>query len=119
MQNKRTELSERLLDFTASIIRLVAKLNRTTTGKHISGQLTRSATSAGANYEETCGAESRADFVHKMQIVLKELNESVYWLKLIARADLLPHDVTLPIMNESAALVRITTKPVITAKNNR
>ena len=53
--------------------KLVVRLNKTAVGRHIGGQLTRSGTSAGANYEEACGAESRADFIHKLQIVLKEL----------------------------------------------
>lgn len=68
MQNKRNDLSARLLNFTAEIIKLVVWLNKTAVGRHISGQLTRSATSAGANYEEACSAESRADFIHKLQI---------------------------------------------------
>jgi four helix bundle protein len=68
MQNKKDNLSERLLNFGADIIKLVVRLNKTAVGRHIGGQLIRLATSAGANYEEVCGAESRADFVHKLQV---------------------------------------------------
>jgi len=64
MKNERNDLSERLLDFAAEIIKLVVRLNKTAVGCHIGGQLTRSGTSAGANYEEAYGAESRADFIH-------------------------------------------------------
>jgi len=71
------------LDFAVEIIKLAVRLNKTSVGRHIGGQLTRSGTSPGANYEEACGAESRADFIHKLQIVLKELRESSYWLRLI------------------------------------
>ena len=74
MQNERNDLSERLLNFAAEVIKLVVKLNKTANGRHIGGQLTRASTSAGANYEEACGAESRADFIHKLQIVLFRRN---------------------------------------------
>ena len=62
MEKERNDLSERFLDFAAEIIKLVVQLNRSVVGRHIGGQLIRSSTSAGANYEEACGAESRADF---------------------------------------------------------
>ncbi len=70
---KSEELGERFIDFAANIIRFDIGLEKTAIGRHIGLQLARSATSAGANYEEACSAESRADFIHKMQIVLKEL----------------------------------------------
>jgi len=88
MQNQRNDLSDRLLDFAAEIIKLVAQLNRSAVGRHIASQLIPSSTSAGANYEEACGAESRADFIHKLQIVLKELRETLYWLRLTKRSNL-------------------------------
>ena len=72
MKRDRNEISERLLHFAAGIIKLAPRLNRTAVGRHVSGQLTKSGTSSGANYEEACGAESRADFIHKLQLVLKE-----------------------------------------------
>ena len=82
-QNQAGNLSDRLLNFGAEIIVLTVKLNKTSIGRHFGNQLMRAATSCGANYEEARAAESRADFVHKMQVVLKELRESIYWLKLI------------------------------------
>ncbi|MFH1900797.1 MAG: four helix bundle protein [Candidatus Omnitrophota bacterium] len=80
MQN---ELSERLLNFAADVIKLVIQLNKTAMGRYVSGQLMRASTSAGANYEEACGAESRADFIHKVQIAFKELKESKYSLNTV------------------------------------
>lgn len=77
----------------------------------------RSATSSGANYEEACGAESKADFIHKMQLVLKELRESLYWLKLIERSKLIPSDDLHPLLGEADELSKIVAKSVITAKN--
>ena len=82
MQNdKRKDLSERLLDFAVSSIKLSVKLDRSSVGRHVANQFMRAATSAGANYEEACGAESKADFIHKVQLVLKESRESLYWLQ--------------------------------------
>ena len=119
MQSERDDLSERLLDFAAKIIKLVARLNRSAVGRHIGGQLTHSGTSAGANYEEACGAESRADFIHKMQVVLKELKESLYWLRLIRKSGLISDESLLPLMTEADELIKIVARSVITAKGKR
>ncbi len=88
-KNKIDNLSERLLDFAVRIIKLVNALPKTVIGKHIGGQVIRSGTSPGANYEEACGAESRSDFTHKLSIVLKELKESRFWLRLFTVLNLL------------------------------
>ena len=68
MQNENSDLSTRLLEFGASAVNLAVRLNKTVAQRHIALQLLRAATSSGANYEEACAAESRADFIHKMQI---------------------------------------------------
>ena len=91
-------------------------MNRTAAGRHVGGQLMRSATSAGANYEEACGAESRADFVHKMQVVLKELRESLYWLRLVRRSNLASASIAEPLLLEGDELARMVGKSVVTAK---
>jgi four helix bundle protein len=120
MEKPKFDLADRLLDFAAEVIKLTASLNKTFNGRHIAGQLMRSATSAGANWEETCGAESRQDFVHKMQIVLKELRESKYWLRLIKRANLLPgHQPEVDsLLQEAKELNNIVGKAVVTTKAN-
>jgi four helix bundle protein len=110
--------AERLLEFAANIIKLTNHLNKTYTGRHLAMQLMRAATSAGANWEETCGAESRPDYLHKMQIVLKELRESTYWIKLIIKADLLPQSTEIKTLHQEATeLTKIIAKSVITAKS--
>ena len=75
---KGDDIAERLIDFAVRIIRLGAALPKNQVGKHIAGQVIRSGTSVGANYEEARGAESRADFIHKVTIALKELRESLF-----------------------------------------
>ncbi len=118
MSNYKLDLSERLLAFAAASIKLSATLTVTYAGKYIAGQLLRSACSAGANYEEACGAESRADFIHKLQIVLKELKESLYWLRLAGKSSLLKSD-DRTLTEEATSLVNIIAKSVITAKRNK
>lgn len=108
-------MAERLLDFAAGCMKLSGRLGRTVAGRYLYGQLMRSSASAGANYEEACAAESRADFVHKMQIVLKELRESGYWLKLAGRSLLAP-EAQAGLISEVEELIRITARSVITAK---
>jgi four helix bundle protein len=118
MQSEKltNSLSDRLLDFAANIMKLVSKLSKTYSGRHVSGQLFRSSTSAGANYEEACGAESRADFVHKLQVVLKELKESRYWLLLARKSELLKSSDLDPLIQEVGELSRVIAKSVVTAK---
>src|SRR3989475_9522840 len=65
---------ERLISFAAAIVSLSSKLPRTPQGRHICGQILRSGTAVAANYGEARGAESRADFIHKLKVVFKELN---------------------------------------------
>lgn len=89
MQEQSRKISERLLDYGVTVVRICNELNKTAIGMHIGNQLLRAGTSAGANYEEACGAQSRADFIHKLYIVLKELREAKYWLKLIQRSNIL------------------------------
>jgi len=76
-------LDARLLQYGARIIRLVEALPKTLVCRRIADQLLRSGMAVGANYEEAQGAESRVDFSHKLQIALKELRESNYWLRLL------------------------------------
>src|SRR6516164_7284863 len=86
---KGDDIAQRLLDYGVRVIRLAQSLLKNATGRHVAGQLLRAGTSAGANYEEARGAESRADFIHKLGIAWKEMRESRYWLRLIHRAALL------------------------------
>lgn len=113
------ELSNRFLDYATSIIILLKSLGNSYQGKHISKQLLRSATSCGANYEEARAAESKADFSHKLQIVLKELRESRFWIRLIKRASLIPKDKISPILSETDELIKIIAKSVVTSRTKK
>ena len=116
INNKGNILTERLLDFTVRIIKLVNSLPKTYIGKHIGGQLVRAGTSSGANYEEACGAESRSDFTHKLGIALKELKESRFWLRVIHGTELITPKRLDPLLKECEELCAIIAKSIITAK---
>ena len=84
------QLVERLINFAARMGKVADALPDTRMGRHIGAQLVRSGTSPAPNYEEACAAESRADFVHKLSICLKELRESPLWIRLIIKTEMLP-----------------------------
>ena len=115
-QSQADELEERLVDFAVRIVKLSASLPRTPPGKHIAGQILRSGTSPAPNYGEARGAESRADFVHKVRIVLKELNETSIWLRVIHRSQMLNSELLVNIMSENTELCRIFTASLKTAR---
>ncbi len=111
------DLEERLLDYSVRIIRLVEALPATRAGNHVAGQLLRSGTSPLPNHAEAQAAESRADFVHKLKICLKELRESLRWLRLVARVPLVkPASKVEHLLAETEELVRIFSASVRTAQ---
>lgn len=112
------DIPERLIEFAATIIMLSEKLNKSYTHRHITMQLIRSSTSAGANFQESRSAESHADFIHKLQIVLKELRESLYWLQLMKKTHLLSEEQSNLLVKENTELIKIIAASVITAKRN-
>jgi four helix bundle protein len=115
-RNKGDTLSKRFLDFTVEIIKLVNSLPKTVVGRHIGGQVLRSGTSPGSNYEEARGAESRADFIHKLGIVLKELKETRFWLNVIHRAEILAPQNVETHLKECNELCAVIAKSIVTAK---
>lgn len=74
------DLSDRLLRFSVSVITLMRRMPASSEYSIIKKQLIRSATSSGANYQESQGGCSKADFLNKVKIALKEMRESNYWL---------------------------------------
>src|SRR5215471_16269671 len=91
------QLEERLIDFSATIISFSAALPRTAAGRHIATQILKSGTAGAPNYAEARGAESRADFIHKLGIVQKELNETSVWLRTVSRVFLRNREVVVAI----------------------
>ncbi len=118
-QTRADELEERLIDFAVRIIKLSANLPKIPAGKHIAGQMLRSGTSPAPNYGEARGAESHADFIHKLGIVIKELNETSIWLRMLDRSELIKPELLAAIITENKELCRIFTSSLKTARSNR
>jgi four helix bundle protein len=109
------DIEERLIDFAVRIIKVCNELPNTVAGRHVAGQLLRSGTSPAAHYAEARGAESTNDFIHKLKLCLKELNESRIWL-IIARSEMLPESRLHPLVQEASELSRIINASITTAR---
>ena len=112
----RFDLEDRLLDFSARIIRLVDALPNTRAANHVAGQLLRCGTSPYGNHGEVEAAESRRDFVHKLRICLKELKKTRRWLRLLQKASLVPEKKMGAILGETEELIKIFFTSVRTAE---
>jgi four helix bundle protein len=108
-------LQQRLIAHASSILDVTSKLPKVWQANHVSRQLLRAGTAAAANYGEARGAESRSDFVHKLRIVLKELNETAVWLQLIRENSMLPAEKLAAIVAENDELCRIIAASIKTA----
>jgi len=113
-----TDLEDRLIDFSIRIINVIEHLPKTKAANHIAGQLLRSGTAPAPNYGEAQSAESRKDFIHKMKIALKELRETLVWLKIIKRKPLCTAEQMASILKECDELISIFTASVKTAEKN-
>jgi four helix bundle protein len=100
-------LQRRMVAFGMQVVQLSAKLPRTIEATLIRKQLLRAGTSVAPNYAEARGAESKADFVHKLRLVLKELNETRVWLDMICGLSWLPPEKMSAIVAENQELGRI------------
>jgi len=109
-------LQRRLVNFAVKTIELVGHLPKTSAGRHVSAQILRSGTSPAPNYGEARGAESRADFVHKLRIAVKELNETGIWLLIILEARMAPTALVESLIKEDRELACILGASITTAK---
>jgi len=106
------------VDFSVDVMLLSTRLPRTREGRHIADQLLRSGTSVGAHLQEARSAESRADFIHKLQMSLKELREAGYWLLMTRKMHWRDGATLAQIADQCEQLTAILAKSVITAKKN-
>ena len=110
-------LLEKSLDFATQIVLFYEDFSKTKKDTTIAKQLLRSATSIGANINEAVYGNSKADFISKLHIALKETGESIYWLTLLERTNLRPYDYqSLLLLAEE--IKRMLIASLNTAKNN-
>ena len=118
--DKTFDLEDRLIDFAVRIISAAESLPKVKVANHIAGQLIRCGTSPAPNYGEAQSAESRADFVHKMKVCLKELRETRVWLLMIVRAKLIKQVSKLDsLIQENNELISIFVTSIRTAKKSK
>jgi len=111
-------LEERTRKFSKDIIQFLMKLRKNTINNPLISQLTRSATSVGANYCEAIGASSRKDFKNKIFICRKEIQETKYWIEIIAEANPNEKEVLKPLWKEAHELTLIFNKISGTLRNS-
>ncbi len=109
-------LEDRFIALAVRIIKLSASLPKSNEGRHIAGQILRSGTSPAPNYGEARAAESRADFQHKLKIVLKELRETSIWVRIIMASDMLPKHRLAELLDELDQLCRIVNASLTTSR---
>ena len=115
---KGDDIQERLIQFAARVIRLFDALPRTTATLHISGQLLRCGTAPAAHHAEARSAESPADFIHKLKIAVKELNESEVWIRIIVASGIQSAHMMSPLLDECDQLQRILSSSIKTARRS-
>jgi len=118
LRRKGDDIAERLLDAVEGVRQLLPGLRVDAASKHVAKQLWRAATGGGANYEEARGAESRADFVHKVRVATKELREAYYWLRVVQRSNWLSPGAADRLVDEVDQLVAILVASARTAKSS-
>lgn len=113
----KEEFLEKCISFSVKINNLRRYLREKQHEYNNSDQVQRSGTSIGANYSEACDAESKADFVHKMTIALKEANETIYWLKVLYGSKLISQKQYNDLMSDVEELYKVLTASIKTAKS--
>jgi four helix bundle protein len=111
---KGDDIQERLIDFAVDIIKFCSEFSQGPIPRHITSQLLRCGTAPAPNYGEARGAESINDFVHKLGITLKELNESGIWLEIIRRGEMMPLNRIESLIKECRELSRIISASIRT-----
>ena len=111
------KLSEQSMDFSVQIIHLIKQLKEQRENV-MSNQIGRSGTSIGANIREAKYAHGPADFISKMQIALKEANETGYWLELLYKTNYIAEEQYNFLESQCRSLRAMLVSSINTAKNN-
>ncbi|HCE45623.1 MAG TPA: four helix bundle protein [Lentisphaeria bacterium] len=112
------ELRKRTKQFALKAIKLAEALPKTISGKIISVQFIKAATSVASNYRAACRGRSKAEFKSKLHIVLEEADESVFWLEIIIESGMLNNADVASLLKEANELTAIFSKSLFTARQN-
>jgi len=116
--SQNSVLLEKSLYFAAKIIKLHAYLKNEKHESVISNQIIRSATSIGANANEAIYGVSRADFISKLHICVKETAETEYWLRLLVLSDLISQNEGQSLIRDCLEIKKILVATLTTSKEN-
>ena len=115
---KENLLTDKSIAFAARIVKLHQYLSKNKKETVISKQIVRSGTSIGANINEANYGQSKADFISKMHIALKETAETEYWLRLLILSEYISEKEGESLLNDCLEIKRILVATLNTAKNN-
>ena len=115
---EKPTIQQKSRDFAIRIIRCYQYLDEQKHEHVMSKQLLRSGTSIGANIHEAIQGQSRADFVSKMSIALKEASETSYWLVLLQRTNFLDDKLSKSMKKDLDEIIRILVSTIKTTKKN-
>jgi four helix bundle protein len=113
---KESILKDKSFNFALRIIKLSQHLQNDKKDFVLSKQILRSGTSVGAMICEAEQAESKADFIHKMAISQKEVNETIYWIKLLYAAKYITQQQYESMYDDAVEIMKILTASIKTAK---
>lgn len=119
MMNKE-ELKARTKKDVLNMLNFIEILPNNTVGWALKGQIVRSSTSVGANYRAVCRSKSDKDFISKMETVIEEADETLFWLEIIEESKILknvPYNKIQELKNETNQLISIFVASVKTVKN--
>lgn len=112
----RKEFEERFAEFALRVAKLAESLPNSLTARTIDNQIVRSGFSVAANYRAAGRARSKPDFVSKIGIAEEEADETLFWLQMIVKADLVPETKLNALLQEAEEIVSIL---AATRKNAR
>lgn len=116
---KDSELRMRSKDLALKIISVCGEIDTRKGRSVLINQITRSSTSIGANIHEANYASSKADFINKFHIALKECSETEYWIELLVGSDCISESVAKDLLQDCGVIRRMLVKSINTAKGNK
>src|SRR5687768_17020228 len=116
---RAVDLKERTRQFALRVVPLYCALPKSSAAQVLGKQALRAGTSVGAHYREAARARSQAEFISKLEVALQELDETDYWLALIADSEIIPRQRLTELLAEIQELTAILVASVKTAKKNR
>lgn len=119
MKNEENLIVVKSYDFALEIIKVYRMFSSHNKEYILSKQLLRSGTSIGANVEEAVGAQSRADFVHKLSIAYKEARESRYWIRLLNDSKILGNVEYSDLLQDCEDIIHILSSIILSTKSKK